>query len=47
MKMKIYDAPIKDECCYLVVAVSLTCLLDNMKYGTADLFDYYKDAIQI
>jgi len=37
MKMKIHDAPMKDECCYLVAAVLLTCLLDDTKYGTTDL----------
>jgi len=46
MKTKIHDASMKDECCYLVAAVLLTCLFDDMKYGTTDLFDYYTDTIQ-
>ena len=47
MKTKIHDTSMKDECCYLVAAVLLTCLLDDMKYSTTDLFDHYTDTIRI
>ena len=44
MKTKIHDAPTKDECCYLVFAVLLTCLLYDTRIGCAiDLFGYYTD----
>ena len=47
MKMKIHDAPVKDECCYPVVAVLLTCLLDDMNTVLLTGLDYGIGTIQI
>jgi len=47
MKMKIHDAPMKDECCYLVAAVLLTCLLDDMNMVLLTCLDYSIGTIQI
>ena len=46
MKMKIHDAPMKDECCYLVVAVLLTCLLDDTNTVLLTCLDYGIGMIQ-
>ena len=45
--MKIHDAPMKDKCCYLVAAVLLTCLLDDMNMVLLTCLDYSTDTIQI
>ena len=47
MKMKIHDASMKDECCYPVVAVLLTCLLDNTNTVLLTCLDYGIGMIQI
>jgi len=47
MKMKIHDVPMKDECCYPVVAVVLTCLLDDMNTVLLTCLDYGIGTIQI
>src|SRR5712671_1306294 len=47
MKMKIHDAPMKDECCYLVAAVLLTCLLNDMNTVLLTCLDYGIGTIQI
>jgi len=38
---------IKDECCYLVAAVLLTCLLDDTNTVLLTCLDYGPDKIQI
>jgi len=45
--MKIYDVSKKDECCYLVAAVLLTCLLDDMNTVLLTCLDYGTGMIQI
>ena len=47
MKMKIHDTPMKDESCYLVTTVLLTCLLDNMNMVLLTCLDYGIGTIQI
>jgi len=47
MKMKIHDAPMKDECCYLVAVVLLTCLLDDTNTVLLICLDYGIGTIQI
>jgi len=37
----------KDECCYLVAAVLLTCLLDDMNMVLLTCLDYGTGTIQI
>ena len=46
-KTKIHDAPMKDECYYLVVAVLLTCLLDDMNTVLLTCLDYSIGMIRI
>ena len=47
MKMKIHDVPMEDECCYLVAAVLLTCLLDDTNMVLLTCLDYGTGTIQI
>jgi len=47
MKMKIHGAPMKDECCYPVVVVLLTCLLDDTNTVLLTCLDYSIGTIQI
>ena len=47
MKMKIHDASMKDECCYLVAVVLLTCLLDDMNMVLLTCLDYGTGMLQI
>ena len=47
MKMKIHDMSMKDESCYLVTAVLLTCLLDNTNTVLLTCLDYGTGTIQI
>ena len=47
MKMKIHDVPMKDECCYLVAMVLLTCLLDNTNMVLLTCLNYGTGTIQI
>jgi len=47
MKMKIYDAPMKDECYYLVAVVLLTCLLDDTNTVLLTCLDYGTGTLQI
>jgi len=47
MKMKIHDAPMKDECCYLVVVVLSTCLLNDTNTVLLTCLDYGTGTIQI
>ena len=45
MKMKIHDASMKDECCYLVAVVLLTCLLDDTNTVLLTCLDYGTDML--
>jgi len=47
MKMKIHDALMNDEYCYLVAVVLLTCLLDDMNTVLLTCWDYGTGMIQI
>ena len=47
MKMKVHDVSMKDECCYLVIVVLLTCLFDDMNMVLLTCLDYDIGTIQI